>query len=216
MKGGQWADTNLGTFQNSSRFNVTTRLLLGRKTNCVSSQTSFFRHCKLKKRCSINRFTDNRATFGSIGAIDYFLKLWWSLTFLLSRRHEAEDTYTGKSRVHAYLILVQSWRLVDKFAPSLPQLPPLVAPQFALVALLGHSWSACAQRRSRQVTSGYYCTVHRGGEENVLFNLVSGRGSKCWGIKQFIYNLVLPFEVSQMRLHCLFGRFFKLCRGFTF
>lgn len=63
-----------------------------------SSDTANYRNVanlktKNKKRCSIIRFTDNRATFGAIGAAHWFFFLTVLITDVsLSRRHEAEET----------------------------------------------------------------------------------------------------------------------------
>lgn len=111
-----------------------------------------------RQSCSIIPFADNRTIFGTI-FLFFKKKLFWSLTFLyrarLSAKQEAENTDTRKSRAQAYLILKQSWGVCGRICA----LVAAVAGCFALVALRVRSRSACAHHRSRQVTSGYYCTV---------------------------------------------------------
>lgn len=46
------------------------------------------------------------------------------------------------------------------------------------------------------MTSGYYCTVHREDEENVLFNLVSAGAASVGGLTIIYCNPIILFEVS--------------------
>lgn len=154
---------------------------------------TFSRITKTGQSCSIIPFADNRATFGTI-FLSFFLKKIVLVTDVsLSRTSFSKAggrKYRYKKKQSAG---IPYSRGKLGFCGRMCALVAAVAGCFALVALRVRSRSACAHRRSRQVTSGYYCTVQTVRTEETF---CSGGGEINNEYTNGLFRLKFPSCVS--------------------